>query len=135
MLMRSVMAVNKEREGNGLGIYWQAHSPCALQFAHVFIPLFHCACLLTFVQPMTVKIALPLEIHAAATERPYIIFSFTVFFPPTDLKSAVQSSTASVNLMDSKMIYKNTHTHIYTYMWDMHKCKSIVVKSRTKAVF
>lgn len=31
MLMRSVMGENREREGNRLGLHWQAHFPYALQ--------------------------------------------------------------------------------------------------------
>lgn len=37
MLMRSVMGVNREREGNRLGLHWQADSPYALQCACLFI--------------------------------------------------------------------------------------------------
>ncbi len=55
MLMRSVMGVNREREGNRLGLHWQADSPYALQYACLFIPPFQCAFALTFLQPMTVK--------------------------------------------------------------------------------
>lgn len=55
MLMRSVMEVNREREGNRLGLHWQAHSPYALQYARLFIPPFQCVFALTFLQPMTVK--------------------------------------------------------------------------------
>lgn len=40
MLMRSVMGVNREREGNRLGLHWKAHSPCALQYTCLFIPSF-----------------------------------------------------------------------------------------------
>jgi len=55
MLMRSVMGGNREREGNRLGLHWQAHSPYALQCACLFIPLFQCVFAVTFLQPMTVK--------------------------------------------------------------------------------
>ena len=55
MLMRSVMGVNREREGNRSGLHWQASSPYALQYACLFIPPFQCAFALTFLQPMTVK--------------------------------------------------------------------------------
>lgn len=41
MLMRSVMGVNREREGNRLGLHWQSDSPYALQCARLFIPHFN----------------------------------------------------------------------------------------------
>lgn len=41
MLMRSVMGVNREREGNRLGLHWQAHSPYALQYLAYLFPHFN----------------------------------------------------------------------------------------------
>lgn len=41
MLMRSVMGVNREREGNRLGLHWQADSLYALQCACLFIHNFN----------------------------------------------------------------------------------------------
>lgn len=66
MLMRSVMGVNREREGNRLGLHWQAHSGYALQCACLFIPPLQCVFVVTFLQPVTAKS----HCHPRATHHP-----------------------------------------------------------------
>lgn len=81
MLMRSVMGVNREREGNRLGLHRQARlSLCTAVCLPIYSPIPMRLCFdLSPANDST--IALPLESYTSAAEHPYMISSFIFFLP------------------------------------------------------
>lgn len=83
LLMRSVMGENREREGNRLGLHWQAHSPYALQYTLAYL-FPHISMRLCFdLSPANdSKITWPLESCTSATQQPCIVSSFILPLTP-----------------------------------------------------
>lgn len=136
MLMRSVMGLNREREGNRLGLHWQA--PLSLRAA-VCSPIY---------SPISMrlgfdlsaandsKITSPLESYTSATEHPFMIssFIFSTSFPTDTQTGIISSASEWGGCLDWNELYLSHHVNDHSFDYANSGAETVRRSSQRKVI-